>query len=512
MERHEHMKTFGDEQRFALAYDLRDDPDAGGAPAERASWGGLRIWVGGRNLTAGRAGNDFVDLAEVPLLPIVRWFVEQWNPMLHEERLPRDMPSLSAAAWRMNSIGRLPQAEDQLDALLEDRERWWKRHGLGSALPEYRIPDLHLRRAGAEVELSWDDREWRSVPRGLRLIESPGAVLVPADDAAHVVLEWSKSVLAQLAEAPAAETIAIELQRRVMSIEAGDDPLERLQWAAGPQLRRAALHLRSLLGITTGHVEDTLRSLLGVTDASGGGPITRLTVPAMLLRSTAPSLSTADVEKLVRLVGTASERRPRLADIQQHEPPPSIDPMAITQDGYDRALDLRQQLGLSPTLPVSGPSDLELVILPDLGVEVVDIQLDDTNVSGVAVLHPGHQPLIAINLSGRYSRTPWGRRMTLAHELCHLLYDLDEDGQVGVVSNPWAPDRMERRANAFAAMFLMPMSAVAPLLPSDARRWSAPLLRDAMKALGVGKSAFTWHLVNLGLLSVSERDAWIDEL
>jgi hypothetical protein len=38
------------------------------------------------------------------------------------------------------------------------------------------------------------------------------------------------------------------------------------------------------------------------------------------------------------------------------------------------------------------------------------------------------------------------------------------------------------------------------------------MLRDAMQTLGVGKSAFTWQLVNLGLISVSDRDAWLDEL
>ncbi|MCA9711242.1 MAG: ImmA/IrrE family metallo-endopeptidase, partial [Myxococcales bacterium] len=427
-------------------------------------------------------------------------------------RLPRDTPSLHAASWRMESISRLPDATDELDALLADRERWWRRHGLGSALPDYRIPDLHVRRSGTDVELSWDDREWRTVPRGIRLVESPGAVLLPADHAARVVLDWSKSVLEELAMAPEANSVAVELQQRMTAIETGADVLTRLQWAAGPQLLRAAEHLRRLIGITTGTVEDTLRSLLGLTETRGRGPIASLTVPAMLLRSTAPSLSAADVDKLVSLTSSPAADPLPLADWQSHEPPPAAGRMAITEDGYERALDLREALALAPTAPLSRDDDLERVLLPRLGVEVVDIQLDDANVDGVAVLNPGHRPLIAVNLSGRFSRSPWGRRMTLAHELCHLLYDLDESGRVGVVSNPWAPQRMERRANAFAAMLLMPRAAVTARLPDDPRRWTAGLLRDAMQELGVGKSSFTWQLVNLGLISVSERDAWLDEL
>ena len=103
--------------------------------------------------------------------------------------------------------------------------------------------------------------------------------------------------------------------------------------------------------------------------------------------------------------------------------------------------------------------------------------------------------------------------MTLAHELCHLLYDLEDDGRVGVVSNPWAPQAMERRANAFAAMLLMPREALRSVLPREPRDWSIDGLREAMATLGVGKSALTWHMYNLGLItSPSEREAWLDEL
>ena len=49
-----------------------------------------------------------------------------------------------------------------------------------------------------------------------------------------------------------------------------------------------------------------------------------------------------------------------------------------------------------------------------------------------------------------------GRRFTLAHEFCHLLFDQDQGQALAVASGPWAPRAIEQRANAFAAMFLMP--------------------------------------------------------
>lgn len=75
----------------------------------------------------------------------------------------------------------------ELESLLRDRDAYWRRHGLGSALTAFRIPDLHLRRRGEAIELSWDDREWRSVPTGITLAERPGFALMPALEVAELL-------------------------------------------------------------------------------------------------------------------------------------------------------------------------------------------------------------------------------------------------------------------------------------------------------------------------------------
>ena len=53
-----------------------------------------------------------------------------------------------------------------------------------------------------------------------------------------------------------------------------------------------------------------------------------------------------------------------------------------------------------------------------------------------------------------------GLRFTLAHELCHLLFDRSVGQRLAVASGPWAPPSLEQRANAFAAMLLMPTKVV----------------------------------------------------
>jgi Zn-dependent peptidase ImmA (M78 family) len=505
------MKTIGDIAQLALAFELRTDPDTGGDPAERASWGAFQVWVGGRNLTAGRADGASVDSAEVPLLPIVRWLARAWNPLLHEERLPRPGYLGSAASWRMDSLASLIDSESELDLLLEERDAWWHRHGLGSALPEYRVPDVHIRRMGADAEISWDDREWRTVPRGMRLIESPGAVVMALEAVAQVLFDWSLAVLAALERATVASAVVAEVRRTLSDIKAGSEPLERLTLAAGPMVVRAAKHYRRLLGVTSGTIDDTVRSLLGANETMHGGLVTALTVPAMLCRSAAPALSASDLQQLLDLSASTQEGRVALQEWQRREPPP-FGKMAITEDGYMRALAFRDALGIDCELPLAKANDLEEVWLPRLGVGVVDVRLEDSNVEGVAVMHPGRKPMVAVNLSGRFASRPWGRRMTLAHELCHLLYDIDDAGQVGIVSNPWAPQAMERRANAFAAMLLMPRASIDAVLPQQPRDWTTQGLHQAMAALGVGKTTLLFHLYNIGKLSASERDAWLDEL
>lgn len=505
------MNTVGDRDRFALSFELRDDPDAGGPPEETATWGAVGLWVAGRNLTAGRADDGSpVDVAEVPLSPVVRWLAEQWDPLLHEERLPRPSSSNAAAAWRMDALASLPRDEHDLDQLLDDREAWWSRHGLGSALPGYRIPDLHILRSSSEVELSWDDREWRSVPRGVRLIEAPGAVELPAAEVADVLHRWARAVVDAARGRSGAEGFVADMDRALEALRHRPDHMGRLKWAAGQRLEEAADAIRDLAGVTGGPVAETIRAMLGIDAEPDPGLITAYTLPVLLYRCARPSLWSDDLLVLLRLTRTLPAGGVRIRSLQRRRRPPSF-PAAITTDGYDSALALRSALGIPPEAPLMGPTDLESWLLPRLAVQVRDVRLADTRVEGAAILKPGHVPVVAVNKSGRFSSTQWGRRMTLAHELCHLLHDLDADGRVGVVSNPWAPGRMERRANAFAAMLLMPEPALEALLPRDTSQWTSARLRCAMDHLGVGRTALTWHLQNLDWISPSEREALLDE-
>jgi len=514
----------GSRERFALGFDLIEDPDHASPLALRTSWAKFQIWVGGRNLTAGvSASGAYLTEAACPALPIVKWLLDNWDPLLHQERLPRPAHAASSAAWYVASLKEVPSKSDDLDTLLDIRRAWWKNHGLGAALPDFRIPDVHFRRFAESIEISWDDHDWRTVPGGINLVEPPGAAYLPVEEVVEVLLGWCRDVLdcvldvlahgttSTQSEISQAKGDIADLQMKLSQLNSVGRQEKRLRLAAGVDIERAARRIRSIAGIDNIDIKDTVRSLLGMKHSPSGGFFARLSLPVLLYRSASPQLSESDLENLIGLCNT-SELITAPVKHFRDPAPCSPSPEDTTQDGYDLAIEFRSTLGIPENEPLKGPFDIEKCILQQLGIRIRDIRLTDEGVEGVAIFREGFEPIVAVNLSGRFARSPWGRRMTLAHELCHLLRDGEEAGAVGIVSNHWAPYLLERRANAFAAMFLAPEAALDAVLDRDTGRWTRADLKHAMKHLGIGVTTLTRQLYNLRWISGIERDAWVDEL
>ena len=82
-----------------------------------------------------------------------------------------------------------------------------------------------------------------------------------------------------------------------------------------------------------------------------------------------------------------------------------------------------------------------------------------------------------------------------------MLFDRQSGRTLAQASGPWAPVEIEQRANAFAAMLLMPE----PLLRAEFARLTHELAKmNQLESIAdrVHKSlhAVTWHGVNLGLV------------
>lgn len=508
-----HAVEAGNRSSFLVKSDFIDDPDSDGAPEIRASWARLEIWVSGRNLTHGRFHEETsVNAAEVPVLPLVEWIVDKWDYILHEERMPTLSTASSSADWYAQVLERLPVDDRKMDAIMSVRERWWSTHGLGSALPDFRIPDLHIRRLGDSAELSWTDCDWRTLDDGVTLIEQPGHALVPVEEVAETLFKWCSAVVDQLASTRAAAS-AERLRTKLASLHDPDRVVKRLMRASGVDLTAVAKGIRRMAGVVGDDLSSTLCAILGISEKpSTPSLVAKLTVPVLLFRSASPNLSEQDLATLLSLCRAPATEQTALYETCREHATTTATPDMFTRDGLERALKFRDKLQLSRRAALVGDTDLETSILPLLGVSVVDVVLADPWISGVALAGPGVAARIAINTSDRGYSSGTRRRMTIAHELCHLLHDIDSRGSVGVVSNDWAPWGQERRANAFAAMLLAPEEALESILPPDSRTWTLELIKATMKELGIGVRMLTWHLFNLNWISNGEREYWLEQV
>ncbi|HEU4533392.1 MAG TPA: XRE family transcriptional regulator, partial [Polyangiaceae bacterium] len=226
----------------------------------------------------------------------------------------------------------------------------------------------------------------------------------------------------------------------------------------------------------------------------------------------------ADVAELEALLGEGEDR---LARELGSLPSGALKGGAGLYEQAERlALDVRQRLGfgLGPV-----PSMVELT-RDRLGISLFWVGPDelDRDIDAACARAPG--PAILINLVGG-PQCWWRTRMTLAHELCHLLFDLDRAAPAAPrrrflfspyrgessrgarrarVHLPSELETAERRANAFAAHFLAPPEgvklAVGGLVPT-----STDAVNAVCRRFQIGRETAVNQLTNTYGLSKEER-------
>ncbi|PKN32021.1 MAG: hypothetical protein CVU63_20925, partial [Deltaproteobacteria bacterium HGW-Deltaproteobacteria-20] len=163
------------------------------------------------------------------------------------------------------------------------------------------------------------------------------------------------------------------------------------------------------------------------------------------------------------------------------------------REAANLAQQLRKALGIPEDAPVPSVRD----VIAQLGIELVAAELgspQDRDVAGFSLAGRLHGPAIVVNMRGQ-NANPWVRRFTLAHELCHVLHD--ELMHVSVGSVQFYDDQTEgpeRRANAFAAHFLAPDSAVLACLQKESKGSRADEVQALMTHLGINFKTARYRL------------------
>ncbi len=218
----------GDTSRFAVRIAFLDDPDGGeAADSEQSiSWGGFQIWVRGVNLCAHLEQSERVDHVYWYLLPLLEWFTQNWDPLLHEERLPcRSLEDTGWRALRNDPVPPFAIDESEEDGREAAWQHWWSRHALCAAREGGVFPDIVFRRLRDAIEVSW----------------GPGQVAGAPD---HVVFDISQPSSETLSPRVVAEPLYQILQgasEYLTSVAPDSGRIRKLSQAIG-RLRRPRNH------------------------------------------------------------------------------------------------------------------------------------------------------------------------------------------------------------------------------------------------------------------------------
>lgn len=199
---------------------------------------------------------------------------------------------------------------------------------------------------------------------------------------------------------------------------------------------------------------------------------------------------------------------PRLSaglSVRPVHPPPH-------EDGYALAREVRRLIG-NVEHPID---DVKRLLERDAGALVVRQSFHTNAVRAVTAKHAS-SGAVAVVLTA----APGGlvRRIDLAHELAHVLFDApaaDSDVWIDLEDpNVYEKDPVEQRARAFAAELLVPLAGLRARYgdprPGDSLESAARLARDVRAEFRVTAHVAVNHLKDLGYVPGPFREALLEE-
>lgn len=487
---------FGRPDAFEVGLRWVDDP---AAPKRRPaghgwSMGQLELSVAGVSLTASARGNEWQDHVGWYLSPVLVWLADNWGALLHEERFGWEERSADPAAVTCGRILDWVSSDPGGVRRYELAQAWYRRHAIRSAALGGLFPDLYIRRIADDIELSWSGDPPEFAPPGLLFESGAGCARLSVSDFALPLWQLLQWAAENPPRAPADFQEDIEVfqskVRNLHTLEASDLSGEYVADTLFEKARSAFAEV------------DRLDLVDEVRLVAPGVPCIREFPPAVaMFGGVAPDLVGEDVRLLrdalveagngqegATLAGLVEARRDEALGVPY-------------RDGERFAAELLEDLGGEAS---SGWVDVGK-ICDELGVVVRTLALNTGSIRGVAFAGAGFSPSIVVNPTHYFNENEPGRRFTVAHELCHILFDRTRARRLAHASGRWAPPAVEQRANAFAAYLLMPPSLVFAEVGGGGAIDGEQVLRLAA-TLRVSQSALVQHLHNLDLIDDVQRE------
>lgn len=390
------------------------------------------LWASGRLLIAGRAviANEGGAAIEWTWLDLLEWLAKHWSALLLEQSYPFNLSTLG-----MNTLMRdLNQRwEDMPEQLVEDEEEqalhFLARHDMASGFKGIFLPSIYLIRLGQTLQIT--------------------------------LAETNTDLSLDLATAVAAlETIAnglAELAAATLHVK----PTSRAQVAIELWQTRQQCFEKKHLILSTGLSRQNLEDLQATTDEFWEfNQVTPLEDTELMAaaRMTSDKLTLGQQAIIFQLIREIPRQTTAELDQLSNELKQEFKEAGqIFEQGYWVANWLREKLNKSQDEGIQ-PREL----LNTWQVKLQNFELENSGLDALACWGKQHGPAILINQVEESSAShEFGENSTLAHEICHLLLDRADTLPVAEVLNGNSPERLEKRARAFAAELLLPRATAA---------------------------------------------------
>ncbi len=480
------MIVFGDKRTFAFTVrGLAGAPEESD-PSAAATWAELQLWVDGENLTrhAVTSMQRVEDGLSWPAVYVARWLVGGWDRIFHQHRwaLPgfRNVREVCVELNRRVADAIDTDDEEMEAKLIDERDEFVASHSLVAASAGGLVPDVYFGRDGARMSVSVGPS--RTHPSTWFLHEAlerdvPAALFF---DAVRGLVKWVRDQLDGL-EAPVAKRDRSAFERWLAQADSPEAAESSLAGYAG--LPRATL--RSLFEQSFDFELPSDWRLKGAAFDPSTSSV------AVVFRALSPWMSVDDVRKLLEHLRGVPARTEAAKLLREYGARITVSSERTDyQQGYDAAVAVREIIG-----NVDRRLDIESM-LATWGLAVCEIAISDSHIDGGVTWDDAHGPMLFVNSNSERAGTKWGRRMVLAHELCHLLLDRRSAHPLRIVSGEWTSPVIERRANAFAAELLLPKAGVLRMCPTMYRLPPDSEQHALMNEFGVGSTTLLEHLQN----------------
>lgn len=493
---------FGRPDRFGISVRwVKDSAPPNRRPADYGwSMGHIAITVAGVNLTGVRVGGEREGYVGWYLGPLLHWLARNWAPLIHEERF--GWPDRSAAPAAMacrRALNRYRGSDEGEDRrLYRSTQAWGARHGIRWAAAGGLFPDLFLRRLVDDIELSWTAEPPPYAPTDFAFESGAGVATLPVEDVAGPLwdlLRWACANPPRLQD-----TFRRDWEALCSEVDA-------VRHVGARDLEAEAIS-RDLLDRVQRSFAEVDRADLVISDTSPERPyLAVLPLAVAMYGGLAPTLDDADIATLRDDVLSALERKEAKAlqelvrdrDGRILSRVPHEDGLAFASELFEDLEDLSQEYSEEGRVDV-------VKICRALGIVIEAKRLVTSSIRGVALAGENLGPKIVVNLTNSFNATQAGQRFTVAHELCHVLFDRSRARRIAHSSGPWATPGIEKRANAFAAYLLMPPYLVRRYLPAP-DKIDHDAVRSAATKLDVSASALLEHLFNIGVIDEDQKES-----